>query len=50
MFIEDFSSGLPTFELLKRISLDNGLTEYKKVFISKRIHNLCFKLTETFNK
>lgn len=46
MFIEDFRSGIPTFELLKRTDLDTGLTEYKKVKVSSCVHNLHSKLTE----
>lgn len=48
MFIEDFSSGIPTFELLKRTDLDTGLTEYRQVKVSSCVHNLSSKLTEKF--
>jgi hypothetical protein len=50
IFIEDFGTGIPTFELLKRINLDTGLTEYKKVKVSSSVHNLSLKLTEQFKK
>lgn len=48
MFIEDFTRGIPTFELLKRIDLDTGLTEYRKVKVSSCVNNLHSKLTEQF--
>jgi hypothetical protein len=50
IFIEGFTAGIPTFELLKRINLDTGLTEYKKVKVSSCVHNLSSKLTEQFKK
>ena len=50
MFIEDFRSGIPTFELLKRTDLDTGLTEYRKVKVSSCVHDLYLKLTEQFKK
>lgn len=48
MFIEDFTGGIPTFDLLKRTDLDTGLTEYKQVKVSSCVHNLHSKLTEQF--
>lgn len=50
IFIEDFTGGIPTFELLKRIDLDTGLPEYKQVKVSSCVHNLHLKLTEQFKK
>jgi hypothetical protein len=50
MFIEDFSGGISTFELLKRTDLDSGLTEYKKIKVSSCVHNLSLKLAEQLNK
>jgi hypothetical protein len=50
IFIEDYTHGRPTFELLKRINLDNGLTEYNKVKVSSRVRDLSLKLTDHFKK
>ena len=48
MFIEDFRSGIKTFELLKRTDLDTGFPEYAQVKVSSCVHNLHLKLTEQF--
>lgn len=48
MFVEDFTTGRPTFELLKRTDLDTNVTEYKKVKVSSCFQNLHSILTEQF--
>jgi len=50
MFVEDFRSGIKTFELLKRTNLDTGLTEYRRVEVSSHVLHLHSALTEEFKK
>ncbi len=50
MYLEDFQSGIPTFELIKRTCEETNLPEYRKVKIASCVHNLANKLTNERNK
>jgi len=40
MFVEDFSCGIPTYEIRVRTCLKTGVTQYKKIYVAKRVHGL----------
>lgn len=47
-FVEDFRAGIKTYELLRRVNLDNGNVEWKRVYIKDCVHNLSLKLIQLF--
>ena len=46
MFVEDFRAGIKTFELLRRVDQDSGITEWKKVYVKQCVHSLTHFLTK----
>jgi hypothetical protein len=40
MFVEDFSCGIPTYEIRVRTCLKTGITQYKRIYVAKRVHGL----------
>jgi len=46
MFVEDFRSGIKTFELLRRVDQDSGITEWKRVYVKQCVHSLTHFLTK----
>jgi len=46
MFVEDSRAGFTTYELFKRTDINSGLSEWKKVYVSKCVHSLTYLLTE----
>ena len=47
-FVQDFRSGISTYEILVRFDLDSGLPEYKRVFVGKCVHNLVIVMENWF--
>jgi len=46
MFVEDFRSGIKTFELLRRVDQDTGITQWKRVYVKQCVHSLTHFLTK----
>lgn len=49
MFVEDFSAGIPTYELLIRTDANTGLNQWKRVYVGKCIHSLCSMLNSIWS-
>lgn len=45
-FVEKFTSGIPTYQILVREDTDTGLKQYKMVFVASCVHNLSRTLIE----
>jgi hypothetical protein len=45
MFVEDFRVGIKTFELLRRVDQDSGITEWKRIYVKNCAHSLAKFLT-----
>lgn len=39
-YVEHFTAGIKTYEILKRINVDSGLVQYKRVYIDDCVHGL----------
>jgi hypothetical protein len=50
MFVQDFRSGIKTYELLVRTDELTGETNYKKIYVKSCVHNLSSLLTDWFSK
>lgn len=46
MFVEDFGSGIKTYELLRRVCEKSGLVQWKRVYVKQCVHHLSKNLTE----
>lgn len=40
MYVEDFRSGIKTYEILRRECNISGLTEYKRIYVKSCVHSL----------
>ncbi len=49
MFVEDFRSGIKTYEILKRTDEITGFTQYKRVFVKSCVHNLSYLLNNRYD-
>ena len=50
MFVEKFTAGIKTYELLKRVDELTNETQYKEVYINSCVHNLSGRLTVWYDK
>lgn len=46
MFVEDFRAGIKTFELLRRVDQNSGITEWKRVYVKQCVLSLTDFLTK----
>lgn len=46
MFVQDFRAGIKTFELLRRVDQDSGITEWKRVYVKQCVYSLIYFLTK----
>lgn len=46
MFVEDFRPGRKTYELLRRVDKDSGITEWKRIYVKTCVHELSHFLTK----
>ena len=40
MFVEDFRPGIKTYELLRRVDQDSGISEWKRVYVKQCVRSL----------
>ena len=46
MFVQDFRSGIKTYEILRRECKLTGNVQYRRVYVKQCVHNLVHSLTE----
>lgn len=46
IFVEDFNSGIQTYELLRRVCLKTGDVEWKRLKVKNCVHSLSHTLNE----
>lgn len=47
-FIEEFTPGIQTYELLRRVCLETGDVEWKRIKVKNRVHSLSSILNNKF--
>lgn len=46
IFVQDFSAGIPNYEILRRVCKLTNLTQYRSVYVKDCVHGLTYQLTE----
>ena len=44
MFVQEMGSNINTFELLRRVDQNSGVTQYKSVYVKQYVHSLSHSL------
>lgn len=48
MFIEHFTGGIKTYELLRKVDAISGETKYKQIYVGSHVHRLSGMLTNWY--
>jgi hypothetical protein len=44
IYVEHFTAGINTYEILKRTNLESGLVQYRRIYIGDCVHGLASML------
>lgn len=49
LFVENYADDIPTYEILRRECALTGLTQYKRIYVSRCVHNLASMMKNWFD-